>query len=589
MTRTASVPAETTSAFDVVVVGGSLAGLSVAIQAQEVGLPGVLILEPGEAVALPEVVGHHALQVQYQQPLRRLAASQDGGVLVETPTQQVAARAVLVALAGESSSPPPDFPLPDSLDGRLHLGPFPTLSAGSDVLVVGDGEEAADTTIRLVGSGASVVLCLAGTDLSNLSRLARRQLLRIEAERRATILWNSQPDAIEDVGGYPMVYFDDRRTPDLQFDHVVFRLSGGEASADGSTLEFGPLPGEAVFWLGPPGRAPGEVEAVSAGEAWERIRAGRFPEIPAPPGGPRVRREDDQEEVEQLRQEHYNATITTFERAHSDLWLLRIRPDRGDLPHLAGQYASLGLGYWEPRADGARDRNLEKMWDRLVRRSYSISSPILDERGYLVDPVRVQELEFYVVLVPPSEERIPALTPRLALKRPGDRIYLGPKVAGRYTLAPVTDPTQQVVFLATGTGEAPHNSMILELFRKGHFGPIVSVVSVRYWADLAYRAVHETLEKRFPNFSYVALVTREPGVPKRYVQDLLLDGSLGELDPANSHVYACGNPAMIGLPEPDTDPPRYPEPPGVCEILTEAGFTLDRRGRPGNIHYEEYW
>jgi ferredoxin--NADP+ reductase len=273
--------------------------------------------------------------------------------------------------------------------------------------------------------------------------------------------------------------------------------------------------------------------------------------------------------------------------------LLRLRPDRGDISHLAGQYASLGLGYWEPRADVAREPNLDSMWDKLIRRSYSVSSPILDPAGYLVRTD--DELELYVVLVPPSGDRIPGLTPRLALKAEGDRIYLGPKMAGRYTLAHVTDPTTQVLFLSTGTGEAPHNAMIAELLGKGHTGAIVSAVSVRYRHDLAYDAVHRQLEERFANYRYLPVVTRDDNVPKRYIQDLIEDGSIGEmlpagLDPAVTHVYACGNPAMIGLPEVGEDGElRFPEPRGVAEILTGLGFTVDRRGVTGNVHYEEYW
>jgi ferredoxin--NADP+ reductase len=44
---------------------------------------------------------------------------------------------------------------------------------------------------------------------------------------------------------------------------------------------------------------------------------------------------------------------------------------------------------------------------------------------------------------------------------------------------------------------------------------------------------------------------------------------------------------MIGLPE--GDPETWPPTTGVVELLVRRGFTLDRRGDPGNIHFEEYW
>ena len=309
------------------------------------------------------------------------------------------------------------------------------------------------------------------------------------------------------------------------------------------------------------------------------------------PGAARRRRHTSA--IEELRDEHYNATITHFEPAHSDLWVLRVAPDIGGTSFVPGQYASLGLGFWEERIDAAEDPGLDNRWDKLIRRSYSISSRIFDPFGYLADEGRLNELEFYIVLVPVSRESIPALTPRLALKQPGDRIYLGPKVAGRYTLSAVTDPASTVVFLATGTGEAPHNAMIMELLRKGHHGPIVSAVSVRRWGDLGYLEQHRELESRYPNYHYVAHPTREADVPKRYIQDLIRDDefdALGApLDPSCTNVYLCGNPAMIGLPDDTTGTFDFPDPVGSVQLLVERGFTLDRRDRPGNIHYEEYW
>lgn len=302
----------------------------------------------------------------------------------------------------------------------------------------------------------------------------------------------------------------------------------------------------------------------------------------------------NEERARALAHSHYNATITLFDTAHNELWRLRVRPDRESGIHRPGQYCSLGLGYWEPRADDAKDAGLDKKMDKLIRRSYSISSPVFDDHGYLADHVEMDEIELYIVWVQPIDGNVPALTPRLALKRSGDRIYLGPKVAGRYTLNPVTDPGAQVLFCATGTGEAPHNAMIVELLRKGHHGPVVSAVSVRYWSDLAYANEHRMLEERYPNYRYVAVPTREPESPKRYMQDLLRDGDLedalgGHLSPDSSHVFMCGNPSMIGIPKEDGGRIAFPESTGMAELLSSRALTLDARGVKGNVHFEEYW
>ena len=199
------------------------------------------------------------------------------------------------------------------------------------------------------------------------------------------------------------------------------------------------------------------------------------------------------------------------------------------------------------------------------------------------------------MLVPADDDHVSALTPRIANKQVGDRIYLGPKVAGRYTLNAVQAPDTAVVFFSTGTGEAPHNSMVTELLRKGHTGPIVSTVTVRNWQDLGYLDAHRRLEARFPNYHYLPMPTREADVAKRYLQDLIRDGDIeralgAPLDPANTHAFLCGNPAMIGLPQENEDGTiAYPDSTGVIELLAERGFTIDRRNEPGNIHFEEYW
>src|SRR4051812_47148286 len=87
-----------------------------------------------------------------------------------------------------------------------------------------------------------------------------------------------------------------------------------------------------------------------------------------------------------LRKQHYNATVVALRRAHEDLMALRVRPDFTIPNHKAGQYSTLGLGGWEPRVDGCQPETPKPGDDkRLIRRAYSISSPVLDDAGQLLD------------------------------------------------------------------------------------------------------------------------------------------------------------------------------------------------------------
>lgn len=306
------------------------------------------------------------------------------------------------------------------------------------------------------------------------------------------------------------------------------------------------------------------------------------------------------EEIAELRARRYNATVVSIDKVNPDLMIMRVLPDFPRPEHDPGQYCTLGLGYWEPRVEGCQEENLKpEELSKIVRRAYSISCSIESEPGTLYDPALSGWLEFYIVLVRENlDGRVPALTPRLFALREGDRIQLGERITGHFTLAPVAEG-DSVVFLSTGTGEAPHNYMVWELLRRGHAGKILSACCVRYARDLGYHETQIRLMGRYPQYTYLALTTREAGTTRKvYIQDLIVSGELEErlgarLDPAHSHVFLCGNPKMIGVPERnrDTGEVKYPQPPGVIEILEARGFRADAPAIKfkGNIHFEEYW
>jgi ferredoxin/flavodoxin---NADP+ reductase len=305
------------------------------------------------------------------------------------------------------------------------------------------------------------------------------------------------------------------------------------------------------------------------------------------------------EQIAALRQEHYQATLVSKRLVYEDLAILQIRPDAPLMPHRAGQYTTLGLGTWEPRhPDAVPEAMKPEESSRLIRRQYSISHPMIDAHGQLHSSPA--ELEFYIVLVRGEVDSptVPALTPRLFQLEEGNRLFLGEKITGHYTLDGVK-PDDTVLLFSTGTGEAPHNYMLWELLRSGHRGPILAACCVRLARDLGYRQVHEQLMQLYPHYKYVPLTTREPAqLKKLYLQDLVITGELEHLlghplNPTQTHVFLCGNPQMIGAPIIDraTKSKSYPKPVGLVEILEARGFTADSKAFKihGNIHFEEYW
>ncbi len=307
------------------------------------------------------------------------------------------------------------------------------------------------------------------------------------------------------------------------------------------------------------------------------------------------------EQIAELRAHRYNATVVYLKKLHSDLMVLRVKPDFARPKHEPGQYCTLGLGNWEPRVEGCQPDNLKPdELSKIVRRSYSLSSSIYSEPGTLRDMSQDDWIEFYIVLVRENSDggRVPALTPRLFALQQGDRVQIGEKIVGHFTLHSVY-PNDNVLFLGTGTGEAPHNFMVWELLQRGHTGKILNACCVRFKKDLGYLQTHHQLMEQYPNYKYVGLTTREAEAGRKvYIQDAITSGQMEEtlgdtLDPARTHVFLCGNPKMIGIPAKDRETGHwsYPQPTGVIEILESRGFRADNAATKveGNIHFEKYW
>ena len=281
--------------------------------------------------------------------------------------------------------------------------------------------------------------------------------------------------------------------------------------------------------------------------------------------------------------------------------ILRVQPDDDVPEYEPGQYTTLGLLTDERRLDEPERPDDDR--HRLIRRAYSISCPVLRENGISLRDENDRFLEFYIALVRRDSDNPPSLTPRIFALNAGHRLFMGPRAKGTYTLDPV-GPHDDVIFVATGTGEAPHNAMVRELLSRPHRGRIASFVCVRHRRDLAYLDTHRRLEKNFENYRYVALTTREPEntdcdhpnfVGKQYLQHVFAKGHLSahlgwSPNPASTHVFLCGNPSMIGAPKRDPGgPDEFPDPKGMIETLIEHGFRLDQPHDKGNVHFERYW
>jgi ferredoxin--NADP+ reductase len=265
-----------------------------------------------------------------------------------------------------------------------------------------------------------------------------------------------------------------------------------------------------------------------------------------------------------------NAIVAQRVEIAPGLMIMRVVPDGWELPPFRpGQFAVLGLPATAPRCPGANGDEEVFKPGTLIRRSYSIAS----------SSVQCEYLEFYFNLVTSG-----TLTPRLFTLKEGDRVWLGPRIAGLFTFDQVPEDSN-IVMIATGTGLAPYMSMLRTDVERDTGRRLAVLHGARHARDLGYRAELLMMEKGHPCFTYLAAVSRPSEEPVPWtglvgrVQDLWQRGALDAIwgfrpQAENTHTFLCGNPAMIDE---------------MTAILAAEGFREHTPQRPGDIHIEKYW
>ncbi|MEA2042131.1 MAG: ferredoxin--NADP reductase [Bacteroidota bacterium] len=264
-----------------------------------------------------------------------------------------------------------------------------------------------------------------------------------------------------------------------------------------------------------------------------------------------------------------NSTVTQIIQISQSMRIIRVAPNDWELPNFeAGQFVSLALPGSTERCASATEEFKAQDPDKLVRRAYSIASSSKEK----------QYVEFYITLV-----RAGSLTPRIFNLEVGDHVEMGKRFVGMFTLDQVPED-KNVVLIATGTGVAPYMSMLRTDALKQNRKLIVIHGASNSW-DLGYSSELQLLESIADNFSYIPTIT-EPEKEKgrwvgetQFVEEIWKDGSVGkaldyEVTAENTHIFMCGNPAMIK---------------SMTELLEPAGFSEHTKKNPGNIHVEKFF
>lgn len=255
-----------------------------------------------------------------------------------------------------------------------------------------------------------------------------------------------------------------------------------------------------------------------------------------------------------MADETLNATVVLRRDLSDRLAIVRVAPSGWELPPFEpGQAATLGLP--DPDAPG-----------KLLRRTYSVASaPGADH------------MEFFLQL---AKDGPPAR--RLWHQREGDALFLSPRPAGQFTLDGVP-PGADLLLIGTGTGLAPYLSILRAFRGTGRWRRCAVVHGARTQHELGFRAELEHWTREDESLAYVPTLTREAagewsGARGR-VQGLIASGELESraglaLDPARTHVFVCGQQALVDEME---------------QVLAARGYRWHQREDPGNLHFERWW
>ncbi|HLE10012.1 MAG: hypothetical protein A2504_00820 [Bdellovibrionales bacterium RIFOXYD12_FULL_39_22] len=269
----------------------------------------------------------------------------------------------------------------------------------------------------------------------------------------------------------------------------------------------------------------------------------------------------------------YNAKVIGKMEFAPGNFILKVAPVGWELPEfIPGQYGVLGLNGSAGRSPLSDIESTPAEADKLIRRAYSVAS----------SSTAKDHLEFYISMV-----RSGALTPRLYNLQLGDKLWMGKKFVGMFTLENIPQ-NANVVLIATGTGLAPYMSMLRTLVTKNNGlnnRKYAVIHGARHSWDLGYQAELQTLERISENFSYIPVVSSpEEELSKwagatGFVEDVWKGRALGrkwgsDPTPQDTHVYLCGNPLMIE---------------SALKFLGAEKFVKHTKSEEGQIHLEEFW
>jgi len=279
-----------------------------------------------------------------------------------------------------------------------------------------------------------------------------------------------------------------------------------------------------------------------------------------------------------------NSTVEIF-RSNNNASIFRVYPDFLIRKYTPGQYGSLGL--------------LSKDGNKLIKRAYSISSPIIDINSKnLIDQRHVKYLEFYINRVYPKNKKTKErLTPKLFALKDGDRLFCGEKIVGHY-IFDLKRKWDNILLISSHTGESPNNSIVNQLLLANNK---INICNINCGSELRWESLysdeHQLIKKKYNNYKFINFINNSMFYEEltKFIKEFCELNSKAtkkvgfKFDKNNLLVMLCGDPFMIGAPIKkgawEYSYPKY----GLVKIFKKYSLKLTTRFQQGSIIFESYW
>ena len=251
--------------YDIIIVGAGPSGVSAAVEAKNVGLQNILLLEKsddhsfsirklyvegkrvdaaykGEDVAceglmciiegtkettlniLDEFIRDYKLEIQYKSEVEKISKINDLFSIHLTNKCVYESKIVVIAIGVFGRPNKPEFKIPSTLKEDILFDVTAQTIENKKVLVVGGGNSAAEAVEFLAHNGNEVFLSYRNETFSKLNQVNEKILQNLFAEKKATPLLNTNIIKIEEENKKAKVFFSE--TDAVIFDKVVFQIGG---------------------------------------------------------------------------------------------------------------------------------------------------------------------------------------------------------------------------------------------------------------------------------------------------------------------------------------------------------------------------